>query len=124
MVRRACVAAVLAVFGGGCLVPVLEGPPPAAASAGPACSHATCSGCCVEGVCASGYDDEACGLLGRVCEACSVLERCSPTRRCAVPPDAGRDDWVPLNVPDLPPDPNAPPGNSGPPDCQQEAIGC
>ncbi len=77
-----------ALAASGCLTP--EWSPALDAGAGIACSHATCTGCCDQGVCVSGYADEACGLLGRRCDACGIDQVCGPTRSCqARPPDAG-----------------------------------
>lgn len=73
----------------GCLAPDRLAPLPGDGGWA-ACSKETCAGCCSEGLCVSGYADEACGLLGRACEACAVGGGCSPARACLPsPPDGG-----------------------------------
>lgn len=87
----------LLVLMSGCLAPEVlpPGGPP-----GEPCGHSTCAGCCDNGVCVSGYHDEACGLLGRACDACGVQAMCGPSRAC-VPAAAPREDggWSTVESP-------------------------
>ena len=81
-------AVALLALGTGCLAADVH-PSMGSSGAEPACDQSTCSGCCDRDVCVSGYDDHACGLLGRTCEACSVTSSCGPTRACNSPPRDG-----------------------------------
>ena len=77
----------LALGAAGCFAPEWT---PLDAGAPERCNYSNCRGCCLQGVCVSGYDDNACGLLGRACEACPMALECGPARSCiAPPPDAG-----------------------------------
>ena len=88
--RRALV--VIAALVSGCLrhdwEPVLD------AGRAVTCSHENCRGCCEQGSCVSGYSDEACGLLGRKCEACPMDKICGVARSCVAPKPDGGPEWT------------------------------
>jgi hypothetical protein len=81
--NRACAVVCLLLS---CAAPE-PGPPPDDSGTGTVCDHSSCSGCCQNGVCYSGYENLACGQLGQQCVACPAWNPCSKTRRCA-PPEA------------------------------------
>lgn len=82
--NRACAVVCLLLMS--CAAPE-PGPPPEDGGAGTVCDYSNCNGCCQNGVCYSGYENETCGLLGQQCRACPEWYPCSKTRRCA-PPEA------------------------------------
>jgi hypothetical protein len=110
------------LLGMGCLapdqIPLLD-----AGSRPGLCGPDTCRGCCSDGVCVSGYVDDACGLLGHKCSVCPVDRHCSASRQCELPRREDSNDDGPPPIYAQPAGDPVPPGTDPPPHCYT-GTGC